>query len=563
MAVFTGTSGNNSISGTGGIDTLFGLGGLDTLFGLAGNDTLDGGGAVDTLFGGGGNDRLIGGSANDSLLGGAGDDVLEGGTGADSLVGGIGNDVFVIDGSGGIDDPTDDTVVENAGEGTDTIRSPISVDISTGGLDLPDVENVVLLNSADTDATGNDAANAITGNEGANTIAGGAGDDVLSGGSGPDQISGGDDDDKLFGGAGADSLFGDSGNDSLVGGGGNDELTGGDGNDTYFVDAPGDVVTENAAEGTDTVRTSVSLFAPANVESIVLTGTKNLTAVVTGDVDITGNAGDNIIVVSGAVTGTVSAGAGNDLIDGVGATDTLGPVIGGPGDDTFLYGAVVTAPTEAANEGTDTVEFTTAVTFTLPDNVENAIGSGGNDSLTGNAAANTMSGGGGTDSLLGGGGADVLSGGAALDLLIGGGSRDVLTGGGGADQFRYNATGHGTNVATNGVRPAAAGDVVTDFVANRDVFLFDDTAFDATANGTDDLPFGALTEGVHFSIIAGLYDGTNPGTNANHAAGVETFVFSLEDHTLYFDANGATAGYTVIAQVQDGALVRVEDIAMA
>ena len=62
-------------------------------------------------------------------------------------------------------------------------------------------------------------------------------------------------------------------------------------------------------------------------------------------------------------------------------------------------------------------------------NVENLIGSDGNDELTGNNVANELTGGAGDDTLTGGGGSDTLTGGAGDDLFIysEGDGTDIIT----------------------------------------------------------------------------------------------------------------------------------------
>ena len=54
------------------------------------------------------------------------------------------------------------------------------------------------------------------------------------------------------------------------------------------MDNTGDVVTENANEGTDTVQASVTYTLAANVENLTLTGT--------GNINGTGNTLDNVII---------------------------------------------------------------------------------------------------------------------------------------------------------------------------------------------------------------------------------------------------------------------------
>lgn len=119
-----------------------------------------------------------------------------------------------------------------------------------------------------------------------------------------------------IGGSGNDRLTGNAGNNALDGSAGADTMTGGAGNDSYVVDNAGDVVTENAAEGTDTVQSSITYTLGANVENLTLTGA--------GLVNGSGNALDNLIAGNSA----------NNVLNGGAGIDTAR--FGGTSSDYFL-----------------------------------------------------------------------------------------------------------------------------------------------------------------------------------------------------------------------------------
>jgi Ca2+-binding RTX toxin-like protein len=113
--VTTGESGTNSYDyHLKSVDANVAAGGTLTVYGgnLASDEGLifDGSAETDGAF------FLFGGASSDALTGGAGGDYLDGGAGADTLRGGLGNDVYVVD-------TMFDVVIENAGEGTDEVRT--------------------------------------------------------------------------------------------------------------------------------------------------------------------------------------------------------------------------------------------------------------------------------------------------------------------------------------------------------------------------------------------------------------------------------------------------------
>ena len=75
----------------------------------------------------------------------------------------------------------------------------------------------------------------------------------LFGGDGNDILTGGSGNDMLFGQAGNDTLLGKGGNDLLFGGDGNDTLTGGDGDDQMFGQAGNDRMIWNPGDGSDLI----------------------------------------------------------------------------------------------------------------------------------------------------------------------------------------------------------------------------------------------------------------------------------------------------------------------
>ena len=311
----TGDSLANTLVGNAGANVINGLGGIDLMIGGAGDDmygvdnTSDRvveklGGGNDTIFssatfslagtyvetlrligtaainatGNGQANKLVGNDGANILTGLGGADVLDGGKGGDIMIGGLGDDTYYVDSAA-------DTVIENAGEGNDTVYAAVTYAL-TGTF----AETLRLTGTAVINATGNDEANTLVGNDGVNTLTGLGGADVLDGGKGADT------------------------------------MLGGAGDDTYYVDNIADKATELNGEGTDTVFASVTFGLDSTfIETLNLTGTAAINA--------TGNSQANTLIGNDAAN-VLSGLGGADTLDGGLGADTL---TGGDGADIFRF----------------------------------------------------------------------------------------------------------------------------------------------------------------------------------------------------------------------------------
>ena len=441
-----------NITGGQGNDLITGDGSFNLLDGGAGNDTIHAGADADTLVGGSGNDLLLGEDGADKLRGGSGADTLDGGSGNDTadysdetqsvtvdlstgtatdgtgahdtllnlenIAGGSGNDL--LNGNAGANliagGTGDDTI--SGGAGNDTLQGGAGSDTLTYASSSEPV--VVNLGSTAVTSGGNSvaASTARTGSEvdslsGFENVTGGSAGDTLYGGSDANQLSGGAGNDLINGGAGDDTLSGGNDADTLVGGLGNDVLQGGSGRD---------VADYSANTAATTVDLQAGTASSADSGSDTLSGVEDASGGAGNDT-LTGDAGDNQLWGQ-AGADTLDGGAGNDSLRGGTGNDSL---IGGDGIDTAVYDDVsgpltidLAAGTvmggAGATSGSDTLV-----------SIENVIGSGSGDLITGDSGANRLDGAGGADTLDGGAGNDTIvfdandasvSGGAGVDTLF-------------------------------------------------------------------------------------------------------------------------------------------------
>ena len=462
---FDGGNNNDTISANPGADTVLGGAGNDSIEAGAGADTVDGGGNNDTIDGDGGftpesdNDTLVGGTGTDRLIGirsagattfvltttqltGEGADSVSGfetaslstGTGADSIDANsfagqttiaTGDAADTIRGSGGSDSLVagtgSDRLIQSGnssqtlsdgqatGFGTDTLSGFLTASLSGGG-----------------------SANSIdaTNFSGSVTIDGAAGDDTLTGST-----------------AAADSLFGGTGTNRLL-----------------FAAPNSFTLTDSSLSavtvGTDTLSSfqQASISGSAALDASAFSGTVTLTGSAGNDtlqgaagsdlLDGAGGTGDRVLQTSNAdqIASTVALGGdGGDVLAGIerlsltgGAADNtisavaFNPASGGEVTIAGGGGADTITGTDvndnlAGDAGLDRLIKADDTTHTLTDTTALAGDtdtiSGFNDaSISGGGAANLIdvSAFGGQVTVDGQGANDTLIGSAQADSLIGG-----------------------------------------------------------------------------------------------------------------------------------------------
>jgi ELWxxDGT repeat protein len=240
-------------------------------------------------------------------------------------------------------------------------------------------------------------------------------------------------------------------------------------------------------------------------------------------------------ITTATATGTIN----NDDFIGTSGPDTLvgtsgaDAMTGLAGNDTYTVNDAGDLVIEALNQGTDTVQA--AISYTLPNNMENLLLTGtGNLNGTGNALNNQITGNSGNNSLNGAAGTDTLIGGAGNDSLNGAAGIDTLTGGVGTDIFIFQFS-QSTSAALDRVTDFAIGTDKIDLLSQAGGAINAPVAFTRAANST--------TTNIN-TIVTNVFTDANGATAGNQALGINSAVLVRDiSSSTYLIINDGTAGF--------------------
>ncbi|MDE4135094.1 PA14 domain-containing protein [Phaeobacter sp. QD34_3] len=263
-------------------------------------------------------------------------------------------------------------------------------------------------------------------------------------------------------------------------------------------------------------------------------------------IEIRGDNGDDQLFTNESIDSRLDGGRGDDTLDaasGVQSSDRTIVMQAGDGDDVLLAGAGINVVDGGA--GIDTLsyeEHVAAVEIDLErgeavdstgqidtfENIEVVIGSGLNDTITGDDEANVIDGGAGNDTIRGGVGNDNLIGGAGDDSLLGGEGDDALVGGEGKDTLR-GGDGDDALYVTYSDRVAAGEADRIDGGAGNDGVIFQDE--------------GGNAEGVLVNLTTGRARVIDQQPNIAVMSGIENVTgTSQADEILGDDGDNALNG---------------------
>ncbi len=610
---------------TGGGDDVFNLSATvgGTLAGDAANDTFNfnAGSDVASAAGGAGDDTFAVNAGNAGLA-------IEGGAGTNQLtLAGLGTaatlnlSATAAEGFGG------DVATGIVGSFNDISEFEATALNDTVNITAAGAANVAAGDGADTFNIAGDLTGSAAGDDGADVfnvtgaqtladLRGDAGDDVFNVSAAMGGVAAGDADNDTFnlnagsdvvgldGGAGDDIFNVNVANSSAV-------IDGAAGDDTLsFATLGSGVDVTLAAAGTtdgfDGSEAGLTVLSFADIDNLTTTANDDtITVSAAGAADLTAGAGADTINLAGDLTGVVLAGAGNDAIN-VTAAQTAANVQGGDGADSFTLDAAASGTligegdadtflVNAANSdtdidggaGDDTLSFAnlgSAVAVVVDGaaadgaagseaalqsfaDIDNVIGSAGDDSITVDVDATVdLSGGAGNDTfnvnaaltgaVAGNGGGDslILADGATVD-----GSFD---GGAGSDTIDASAYSAGvtTTVAGAGSTDGATGSSLLNAVATAfdnvetlvtgiaaDLFTISgDAPLDIASNDGDDLftldatLTGDISAGAGNDSLA-VADGQGVTGSFDGGTGVDTLDASAYSTAIAVTIDGAGA----------------------